>query len=1215
TGPIQASYTRVPGLAPNDPAYNDLGIATELPTGLAIGSTWDPDALELANSYVGNEARAYYNFRNKGLTWWSPTVNLDRDPRWGRADETYGEDPVLTASIGGAFVIGLQDGEGTGFLKSVATPKHFFANDSDGTRNHQTSNLTERSLREYYTAQFAELYGKYEAKSGMTSYNANAWDEDSYAKGGIPSPANKFAQETLARRTWGFDGFITSDCGAITNVFNTHHFVDNRAQATAISLKAGTDVDCTAGSQYSAGVFEAVQQGILTEDQIDINLVRVFKVRFELGEFDDPSVLPWSDETNPEYNHAAIATNTAHAAAAKTLSDAAPVLLKNAGGVLPVPASGSPKIVVTGYLGGEEVHGDYSPYLTPKSVVGISESPYAGLARKYGAQNVTYIPGLASDDVTVGHPGDPTKGIDPIPSTPVNWNGIWNGLDPTLVSAAPGSDPRDYSPFAPTEWGQNIASNPSLANAVDNTSTATTRAGRIVYLQKPSLGNATDGLIQFIASSTTGQTALGNPVAAGQIKDEDIAGWRGRGNRITQPASWTDNSIWGGQFAVDVEIDAAANAIKLAQGGTQPSTLDPAAPNYSATNATTAPTSTAANLLVLDTQGYFTVHVGSATGPQAAMIPAAGVTATVPYTGPTGKQRLYFVYHNDAYKAADFASPLYEDPAAPGAYHSAAWFIKNADLVVNVVGTRSRESTEGLDRSSLDLARNQDGLVNAVTAVRTADLSANPAYTDLSPAQAAPKPANSVAWLVGVEQNNVEPFKNNVPAIVWTSYNGQSQGDSMADILAGDVNPSGHLPMTWYTDVDQLPNILDYTLTPEADHEGRTYQYFTGDVTYPFGHGLSYSNFTVANAALSATTAAPGGTVNVSVDVTGAGPAGKAVVQLYATSPQYSAANPDKRPIRQLKAFKKVDVAAGATQTVTLPLAVSDLWFWDDAADRRTYDTGAWQLSVGLSSDPADGLPLTLNVSGALGEQIDQVVAIPDGVTLDTRAPDKAIHANLSVTRADQSFFAIPTAGLAISYESLNPAVASVDSSGTVRPVGAGATQIRATATLAGHSESTTFPVIVIADNPAPFPKPVVQLPDVTVELSAARAGVQLGASVVPAVAGATSVYSLAWQEDNGAAAAVTDDGVFTASQIGATRVAAAVTVPGFRAPGVDPTLSTDRTVTVEANVTVIADGARPSTPARETARDAVTTGIVQGHYNQHVYTPASWAALSGAIA
>ncbi|MDR3360827.1 MAG: hypothetical protein LBO20_09345, partial [Bifidobacteriaceae bacterium] len=175
------------------------GFATSFSYGLGQASSWNRDLVREATSITSDEARAYYNYRKKGLTYWSPTMNLDRDPRWGRSEEAFGEDAFLSGEIAGAFVQGMQGDDPT-YLKAIATPKHFYAQSSEDDRHvGDGASITERELREYYTYHFAKALGQYGAGAAMSGYNAI---------NGVPAPADKDALLTLARRTWGFTGYV-----------------------------------------------------------------------------------------------------------------------------------------------------------------------------------------------------------------------------------------------------------------------------------------------------------------------------------------------------------------------------------------------------------------------------------------------------------------------------------------------------------------------------------------------------------------------------------------------------------------------------------------------------------------------------------------------------------------------------------------------------------------------------------------------------------------------------------------------------------------------------------------------------------------------------------------------------------------------------------------------------------------------------------------------
>lgn len=1032
------------------------GLATDFPNGLGLASTWDRDLVHSATTAISDEARAYLNIRDKGLTYWSPTVNLDRDPRWGRADETYGEDPYLTAEIGGAFVTGLQ-GDDPAYLKAVATPKHFFANNSEINRHVGSSNVSERDLREYYTAQFGPLVGTYGARSLMASYNA---------VNDVPSPANTFALDTLARRTFGFTGFVTSDCSAIQDVNWGHDYTADPQHEVAASLKAGTDIDCTsslpntrptptsATADYPTylssqgtdarlkGVGSgALEEGLISEADLDIALVRIFTQRFATGEFDSPDKDPWPAQ---QYGAGQLASAD-HLAVARQASQDAVVLLKNSEQrgkpTLPLDVKPGGNVVVLGYMANDPYSGaKYSPF----KVTGVKSARKAiedKVAEVAPGATVTYINGIE--------------------------NRAWN-----------------------------------FGDLADPATHVVSRNGSRVFLVKPNLG--VDG------TAATFENRSGATLATVATNDiTDYLGWPGRAPYNTREASLTGVASWLGHFTIDAIVPAGTTTVRLFQGGTRQTS-------------TTAYDGTS----IVDPGGYFVVHRGDADGPViAGHLPATGQTVTFGYNGPAGAQKLYFEYRNDGFQVENLARGRTAEPASA---KTDAELIRDADAVIVYTGTREGEGREEEDRANVDLPRYQDRLIRQVAELNS----------------------RTVAFVQSLEQVDVSQFRDQAGAILWANYDGQFQGDAAADVLFGTTNPSGHLPFTWYKDVDQLAPIQDYTLAPVDGGKGRTYQYFTGGVAYPFGYGLSYADFRFSNLRLDRTKVDVDGTLTATVEVRNASKvAGKQVVQLYVASPRARAAT---RPDAQLKAFDKVFLAPGEKKTVTLRVKASDLWFWDDGAQRRTYDQGTWQLWVGASSDPSDGLRRSFKLSGKLSPGVGTVAALPDGVVLNTATPDDVIHARLSASRTDDSFYDLSDGAVSVTYTSSDPAVARVDGDGTVHAVGTGTARITASVRADGTTGSTSFPVVVqdgavTGGDGVTLHPTLVSLPGRTVTLHEARSGVRLTAAVVPASQGAAYAFSTAYAEENTAGASVTRAGVLTADRPGTVRVTVVATVGDLR--------------------------------------------------------------------
>ncbi|WP_431908398.1 glycoside hydrolase family 3 C-terminal domain-containing protein [Micromonospora carbonacea] len=386
---------------------------TQYPQSTSIASTWNPGITREIAGGIADEARVTYNTSCPpgvpnpdpaggachGLTYWSPNQNLNRDPRWGRADESYTEDPFLAGQVAGAFVTGLQgdtasrpDTVPTGaadYLQAVATPKHYLANNSEANRDFGTSNITERSMHEYFLPPFAASAGEAGARSLMAAYNAFSVVEDyttdypsasSYptlwsprddvtpgGTPGTPAAASRYAIETMLRRSYGFDGFVVSDCDAITRVHGTGtsghswHPVQlggqtqiSKTLGNAWALKAGTDLDCSGGDYPTAGGLPAAQsQGFVSEADVDIALVRAFTARFQLGEFDPVASVPWNSDSyslSEAGDPAVKLASPAHRAVAHESALEAPVLLKNAGGALPFAGAASGKTVALGHV-------------------------------------------------------------------------------------------------------------------------------------------------------------------------------------------------------------------------------------------------------------------------------------------------------------------------------------------------------------------------------------------------------------------------------------------------------------------------------------------------------------------------------------------------------------------------------------------------------------------------------------------------------------------------------------------------------------------------------------------------------------------------------------------------------------------------------------------------------------------------------------------------
>ena len=320
------------------PAYNwwneglhgvaRAGHATVFPQAIGLAATWDTDLVHRIADVISTEARAKYNDaiqhgntgRYFGLTFWSPNINIFRDPRWGRGQETYGEDPFLTSRIGVAFVTGLQ-GDDPKYLNTVSTPKHFAVHSGPETLRHRFDvPVSAHDFADTYAPAFRATIMEGHADSVMCAYNAVH---------GAPACANDFLLGTL-RNKWGFKGYVVSDCWAISDIHQGHGYVLTLEQADALAVKAGTDLSC--GPEYAVLPF-AVENRLLSSADVDRAVKRLFEARFRLGMFDPPESVPWSKLTladNDTLAHRQLALE----AARKSI-----VLLKNEHNTLPLRSS------------------------------------------------------------------------------------------------------------------------------------------------------------------------------------------------------------------------------------------------------------------------------------------------------------------------------------------------------------------------------------------------------------------------------------------------------------------------------------------------------------------------------------------------------------------------------------------------------------------------------------------------------------------------------------------------------------------------------------------------------------------------------------------------------------------------------------------------------------------------------------------------------------
>ena len=384
------------------PAYNWWsealhGVLTDhvtvFPEPIGLAATFDAPAIHEMAVAISTEARAKHHelirngtFNATGLDFWAPNLNIFRDPRWGRGQETYGEDPYLTGVMGSAFVRGMQ-GDDSKYLRTIATPKHFAVHSGPEPLRHQfDAKVSRHDMEDTYLPAFRAAVTEGKAGSVMCVYNS---------VNGEPGCANNFLLQAKLRDQWQFGGYVVSDCDAVLDIERGHHFVKTAAEAAAVSMARGTDLDCNEPGDDSSHYVDAVNQGLLSLQDLDRSVKRLFRARFQLGMFDPPELVAYAripySETDSE----------AHRQLANKLARESMVLLEN-NGILPLRESVK-QIAVVGPLADSTkvLLGNYNGSTSRMT------SALDGIRKQFPSAHLTFSPGTEPlREKTVPIPGN-----------------------------------------------------------------------------------------------------------------------------------------------------------------------------------------------------------------------------------------------------------------------------------------------------------------------------------------------------------------------------------------------------------------------------------------------------------------------------------------------------------------------------------------------------------------------------------------------------------------------------------------------------------------------------------------------------------------------------------------------------------------------------------------------------------------------------------------
>lgn len=772
------------------------GYATVFPQSITVAASFNSALLKKIGTVISDEGRAKHHefVRNgkrgiyTGLDFWSPNINIFRDPRWGRGHETYGEDPFLTGELATQFINGLQ-GDDEKYFKSIATSKHFAVHSGPEKLRHSFDvDVSERDLYETYLPAFKKTIKDARVYSVMGAYNRFRGESCS---------GHDFLLNKLLRDTWGFNGYVVSDCGAIRDIHTGHKIAESKAEAAAIGIKGGCDLNC--GSYYK-NLNQAVKEGLVSEAVIDTALKRVLLARFKLGMFDPEEVVSFS---KIPYN---IVCSDANKTLARKAAQESIILMKNTGNLLPLAKNKINKIAVIGPNADnwESLVGNYH---------GTAKNPVTFLnGIKHKVEPVVEI--LYSEGA---HLSDDKLNLKPIPSVYLQTADGRQGLQAsyynnTKFKGAPVLERIDDN--INFSWQHN----PISKDLIDNFSVR----------WKGFLVPAESGKYELAVFSKRGMRVV--------IEDNEITNGKG--------------TIHHGQYATDIiELEAGKRYSILAE---------------------------------------------------------------------------YFSDESNAEAQLLWAMPQRD------ILSEAVAITKEADIAVVVLGLSQRLEGEDGDKDNIALPTQQMALLKAIKATK------KPVVLVLNAGSAL-----AINWA-----------KEHIDAIINVGYPGEQGGNALADVLFGDYNPAGRLPMTYYTSLDELPPFEDY------DMEGRTYRYYKGAPLYPFGYGLSYTTFSYGKPLLNSNVINVGASTILTIPVTNTGTRdGEEVIQVYLKKK-----GDKKGPLKTLRSFKRIAIAAGQTAQVKFELSTQDLTWWHSKSEQMVMHKGDYVLMVGGSSSDKDLTTIDLRI-------------------------------------------------------------------------------------------------------------------------------------------------------------------------------------------------------------------------------------------------------------
>ena len=789
------------GLANNDNV-------TVFPEPIGMAASFDDELVYRIFSATSDETRAKYheairngegNKRFLSLSVWTPNVNIFRDPRWGRGQETYGEDPYLMSRMGVSVVKGLQGPSDAKYRKLLACAKHYSVHSGPEWSRHEVNlnDVDPRDLWETYLPAFKALVQEGGVRQVMCAYQR--LDDE-------PCCGSTRLLQKILRDEWGFEYVVVSDCGAIADFYTSHKVSSDAMHAAAKGVLAGTDLECQWIDHTYKKIPEAVERGLLTEADIDKRLMRVLTGRFNLGDMDDDSIVPWSKIP------VSVINNEAHRELALDMARESMTLLQNRNNILPLKKD-IRKIGVIGPNADDEpmLWGNYNG--KPVRTITILD----GIVSKLSPDQVIYDKAcdLVEDKVTECYFSrcliDNKKGFKAT---------YWNNIDRKGEAVA---TQQIMNPIKLTTAGQHeFAPGVRLEgfSAIYETEFVPSKSEEIVF-----------------KCGATGHFEL-------LVNGESIVrydNWR------TLPSRHPFRVEAGKNYKIE---------IRYAQ--------------------------------LYNWQANIEFNFGK--------------EVDVDYTGLLKKI--------EGIETVVFVGGLSTN-------------LEGEEMPVSYPGFK------GGDRTEIELPSVQRNCLKTLK-----EAGKKVIYVNCS---------GSAIALV--------PETESCEAILQAWYAGESGGQAVADVLFGDYNPSGKLPITFYRNLDQLPDYEDYSMM------GRTYRYMS-DPLFPFGFGLSYTTFKIGEATFSKTSITGNESVELTIPVSNKGKReGTEIVQVYVRK-----ANDTDGPLKTLKGFQRVEVAAGKTAQAVINLPFDSFEFYDRKSGKMKVSSGAYEVLYGNSSDDKDLKVVTITI-------------------------------------------------------------------------------------------------------------------------------------------------------------------------------------------------------------------------------------------------------------